>query len=142
MPIFIPPIAPHSPSSVIWGWYNRPVVATVPSGLSIILLRIKKNLNPWMSRRNFLYHLLNIKITLHFAHPVTLYVSYDSMNSECFVEEHEMVGVCNGTLRVFYEVGTEFLNFCVYFRLLKDKLRRFSCYRDYVEHYHLGYDAV
>jgi hypothetical protein len=33
MLIFIPPIAPQSPSSVIWGWYNRPVVAAVPSGL-------------------------------------------------------------------------------------------------------------
>jgi hypothetical protein len=25
--------APQSPSSVIWGWYNRPIVAAVPSGL-------------------------------------------------------------------------------------------------------------
>jgi hypothetical protein len=34
LPIFIPPIAPQSPSSVIWDWYNKPVVAAVPSGLS------------------------------------------------------------------------------------------------------------
>jgi hypothetical protein len=34
LPIFIPPIAPQSPSSFIQGWYNRPVVAAVPSGLS------------------------------------------------------------------------------------------------------------
>jgi hypothetical protein len=34
LPIFIAPIAPQSPSFVIWGWYNRPVVAAVPSGLS------------------------------------------------------------------------------------------------------------
>jgi hypothetical protein len=35
LPIFVPPIAPQSPpSSLIWGWYNRPVVAAVPSGLS------------------------------------------------------------------------------------------------------------
>jgi hypothetical protein len=27
LPIFIPPIAPQSQSS-IWGWYNRPVAAT------------------------------------------------------------------------------------------------------------------
>jgi hypothetical protein len=27
--IFIPPIAPQSPSSIIWGWYNRPEVAAV-----------------------------------------------------------------------------------------------------------------
>jgi hypothetical protein len=35
LPIFIPPIAPISPSSVIWGWYNSPIVAVVPSGLSL-----------------------------------------------------------------------------------------------------------
>jgi hypothetical protein len=38
--ISIPPIAPQSPSSIIWGWYNRPVVAAVPSGLSLTLLSI------------------------------------------------------------------------------------------------------
>jgi hypothetical protein len=38
--VFIPPIAPQSPSSIIWGWYNRPEVAAVPSGLSLTLLRI------------------------------------------------------------------------------------------------------
>jgi hypothetical protein len=35
LPIFIPPTVPQSPSSIIWGWYNRPVVAAVPSGLSL-----------------------------------------------------------------------------------------------------------
>jgi hypothetical protein len=34
LPIFIPPIAPQSPSSIIWGLYNRPEVAAVPSGLT------------------------------------------------------------------------------------------------------------
>jgi hypothetical protein len=34
LPIFIPPISPQSPSSIIWGLYNRPEVAAVPSGLS------------------------------------------------------------------------------------------------------------
>jgi hypothetical protein len=34
LPIFIPPIAPQSPSSIIWGLYNRPEVAAVPTGLS------------------------------------------------------------------------------------------------------------
>jgi hypothetical protein len=38
LPIFIPPIAPQSPSSIICGWYNRPVVAAVPCGI-IILVR-------------------------------------------------------------------------------------------------------
>jgi hypothetical protein len=41
--IFIPPISPQSPSSIIWGWYNRPVVAAVPSGLSLTSLKIIKN---------------------------------------------------------------------------------------------------
>jgi hypothetical protein len=35
LPIFIPLTAPHSSSSIIWGWYNRPIVAAVPSGLSL-----------------------------------------------------------------------------------------------------------
>jgi hypothetical protein len=35
MPIFITPIAPQSPSSIIWGWDNRPVMAAVPSELSL-----------------------------------------------------------------------------------------------------------
>jgi hypothetical protein len=42
LPIFIPPIAPQSPSSVIWGLYNRPEVAAVPSGLNPSPLIIKK----------------------------------------------------------------------------------------------------
>jgi hypothetical protein len=29
-----------SPSSIIWGWYNRPVVAAVPRGLSLTPLII------------------------------------------------------------------------------------------------------
>jgi hypothetical protein len=33
LPIFIPPIAPQSPSSIIWGLYNRPEVAAVPVDL-------------------------------------------------------------------------------------------------------------
>jgi hypothetical protein len=37
---FILPIAPQSPSSIIWGWYSRPVVAAVPSGLGLTPLRI------------------------------------------------------------------------------------------------------
>jgi hypothetical protein len=35
LPIRIPPTAPQSLSSIIWGWYNGPVVAAVPSGLSL-----------------------------------------------------------------------------------------------------------
>jgi hypothetical protein len=33
LPIFIPPIAPQSPSSIIWGLYNRPEVTAVPRDL-------------------------------------------------------------------------------------------------------------
>jgi hypothetical protein len=40
LPVFILPIAPQSPSSIIWGWYSRPEVAAVPSGLSLTPLRI------------------------------------------------------------------------------------------------------
>jgi ribosomal protein L37AE/L43A len=43
LPIFIPPIAPQSPSSIIWGWYNRPEVAAVPSGLNPAPLRINSS---------------------------------------------------------------------------------------------------
>jgi hypothetical protein len=42
LPIFIPPIAPQSPSSIVWGLYNRPEVAAVPSGLSPTPLILKK----------------------------------------------------------------------------------------------------
>jgi hypothetical protein len=33
LPIFIPPIAPQSSSSIIWVLYNKPEMAAVPSGL-------------------------------------------------------------------------------------------------------------
>jgi hypothetical protein len=39
LPTSIPPIAPQSSSSIIWGLYNRPEVAAVPSGLSPTPLR-------------------------------------------------------------------------------------------------------
>jgi hypothetical protein len=32
--------APESPLSVLWGWNKRPVMAAVPSGLSLTKLRI------------------------------------------------------------------------------------------------------
>jgi hypothetical protein len=40
LPIFTPPIAPQSPSSIIWGWYNRPVVAAVPIEITLTPLRM------------------------------------------------------------------------------------------------------
>jgi hypothetical protein len=48
LPIRIPPIAPQSSSFIIWGLYNRPEVAAVPSGLSptppIIITKISSTL--------------------------------------------------------------------------------------------------
>jgi hypothetical protein len=41
--IFIPPIAPQSPSSIIWSLYNRPEVAAVPRNLVPPLKKLKKN---------------------------------------------------------------------------------------------------
>jgi hypothetical protein len=40
--ISVSPAKLHSTncSTIIWDWYNRPVVATVPSGLSLAPLRI------------------------------------------------------------------------------------------------------
>jgi hypothetical protein len=40
LPIFIPPTAPQSPSPIIWGWYNRPIVTAVLSGLGLTSIRI------------------------------------------------------------------------------------------------------
>jgi hypothetical protein len=51
LPIFIPPTAPQSAPSIIWDWYNRPVVATVPSGLSLTPLRLIKNRDNGKGRR-------------------------------------------------------------------------------------------
>jgi hypothetical protein len=52
LPIFIPPIAPQWPSSIIWGLYNRPEVAAVPSGLSPTPLRKKTVARFWAVSRN------------------------------------------------------------------------------------------
>jgi hypothetical protein len=40
LPKLIPPIASQSLPSIIWGWYNRPVIAAVASGLSFTPLII------------------------------------------------------------------------------------------------------
>jgi hypothetical protein len=39
LPLCIPPIAPQSPSANIWVWYSGPIVAAVPSGLSLTTMR-------------------------------------------------------------------------------------------------------
>jgi hypothetical protein len=45
-PIFIPPTSPQSPSPIIRGWYNRPVVAAVPKVPPHKLKKIIKQLAP------------------------------------------------------------------------------------------------
>jgi hypothetical protein len=40
LPIFIPPIAPQSPSSIFWGLYNRPEVAALPSPTPLKIQRM------------------------------------------------------------------------------------------------------
>jgi hypothetical protein len=40
LPILIPPTAPHS-SSIIRGWYNRPIVTAVLSGFNLTPLKKK-----------------------------------------------------------------------------------------------------
>jgi hypothetical protein len=45
LPIFIPTIAPKSPSSIILGWCNGPTVAAVPSGLSHTTNNNNNNIN-------------------------------------------------------------------------------------------------
>jgi hypothetical protein len=57
LPICIPPTAPQSPPSVIWGWYNRPVVAAVPSGLSLLQCHLAGN-----KRMNLKYQCKNPKV--------------------------------------------------------------------------------
>jgi hypothetical protein len=65
LPIFIPPIAPQSPSFIIWGLYNRPEVAAVPSGLSstpvIIITKKKSFFFTYFYRPD---HYLGINLTL------------------------------------------------------------------------------
>jgi hypothetical protein len=40
---FLFQVAPQSPLSIIWCCYNRPVMAAIPSELSLTPLRIKKS---------------------------------------------------------------------------------------------------
>jgi hypothetical protein len=69
LPIFIPPTALQSPSSIIWGCYNRPIVAKGPSGLSltpliiiiiIIIIIIKQNLWP-SAFPSAVFHFMNLQ---------------------------------------------------------------------------------
>jgi hypothetical protein len=76
LPIFIPPISPQSPSSIIWGWYNRPVVAAVPSGLSLTPLRIVIIL---LTMKIFLHLLMHLSsITMKAYGGVELWLHHSS----------------------------------------------------------------
>jgi hypothetical protein len=60
LPFVIPPVAPQSPSCIIWGWYNGPVVAAVPSGLSltprrIIIIKNRTEHRDWVVSTSALY---------------------------------------------------------------------------------------
>jgi hypothetical protein len=55
VPIFIPQTAPQSPSSIIWGWYNRPVVPTVPSGFKTHRTKKKKKSNVTVKKQTCNY---------------------------------------------------------------------------------------
>jgi hypothetical protein len=88
LPIFIPPIAPQSPSSIIWSLNNRPVVAAVPSGLSptpliIILLIIKllvtSSSNEYLPIRSTCEEWCNVRFALAFV-PLIKEI-YDIINS-------------------------------------------------------------
>jgi hypothetical protein len=51
LPILIPPAAPHSSWPIILGWYNRPVVAAIPSGLSLTPPQEAKKTNQQISNQ-------------------------------------------------------------------------------------------
>jgi hypothetical protein len=73
LPIFIPPICPQSPSSIIWAWYNRQVVAAVPSGLSLTPLTI---INNTLGHYRFLPNLFQF---LSCYHPTPFSLESDSV---------------------------------------------------------------
>jgi hypothetical protein len=66
LPIFIPPIALHSQSSINWGLYSRPGVTAVPNGLSlipiiiIIIIKCVRRENIWNTERG-----VKIKMVLY-----------------------------------------------------------------------------
>jgi hypothetical protein len=50
LPIFIPPIAPQSPSPIIWGWYNRPEVTAVQGTWSHPTSNERKIWKGWLNQ--------------------------------------------------------------------------------------------
>jgi hypothetical protein len=79
LPIFIPPVAPQSPSSIIWGWFDRPVVAAVPSGLGLTALRIIiiKN-NTLLFRMYVLWHVVVVITVGYHGFHISIVALYHS----------------------------------------------------------------
>jgi hypothetical protein len=70
LPFFIPPIAPQSSSSIIWGLHNRPEVAAVPSGLSptpliIIIICYPLKLCHLLSQKTFKNYIKRSQCRVH-----------------------------------------------------------------------------
>jgi hypothetical protein len=76
LPIFIPPIAPQSPSSIIWGLYNRPEMAAVSGGLSPTLPMMKKRfcLIAFLSLRKWRDSTWDKPRLFCFSHPFQFFV--------------------------------------------------------------------
>jgi hypothetical protein len=88
LPIYIPSIAPQSPSFIIWGWYNSLVAAAVPSGLSLTPLRIITKIIIITSHQNYEYLLLFAKLLAmctptctHRYHQLSLHVAFEMAQS-------------------------------------------------------------
>jgi hypothetical protein len=81
LPIFIPPVAPQSLSSIIWRWYNRPVVTAVPSGLGltpliIIIITIGE---PRGASTPFYLHDCWLEVSVHTEAHATGHLDADSL---------------------------------------------------------------
>jgi hypothetical protein len=61
VPILIPPISPQSPSPIIGGWYNRPVVAAV---LKVSPHKWKKKKQHIIETQNVLDETSKIRISI------------------------------------------------------------------------------
>jgi hypothetical protein len=109
LPIFIPPIAPQSPSSIIWGLYNKPEVTAVPSGLSPTPLIIKKNSRTSFLARDFKQTLWNILSSCILTFKVQrIYIALLSFLFY-FCKDH-VISVQDGDMFMIY-VDTYFVRF-------------------------------
>jgi hypothetical protein len=70
--IFIPSISPQSPSPIIRGWYNRPVVPAVPK---IPRQKIEKNIVHTFPPDLLKLRLRCIKVRLKFPHQFALLIN-------------------------------------------------------------------